>query len=204
MRCGVCKEEGVTVDHVKSCYANKYNPEQVKAPLWPASEPQIDYVLSLQSERILPEQWKVYEKDVLKTKERDEVSGIITMLKEFPHRDKSKVQREWDMPAGRYAICWENDGEDEWWFYLVDKPTEGRWKGYTFIKRLIGSPGDYKKVSLSQDDRFEALEAIEEDPKQAMIDYGLQTKVCGRCGSPLTDPDSRARGIGPICAMKEW
>jgi hypothetical protein len=51
----------------------------------------------------------------------------------------------------------------------------------------------------------EALEAIKADPKAAAALYGQLIGSCGRCGLPLTDEDSRSRGLGPVCAGKsEW
>jgi hypothetical protein len=32
--------------------------------------------------------------------------------------------------------------------------------------------------------------------------YGRHFHRCGRCGSPLSDRDSKARGLGPDCARK--
>lgn len=189
-------------------------------PMWPASDKQINYALGLQDERILPDNWEIYDEAMLRSKERDEVSGIITMLTAFPRGDKPRKQ--WTMPPGRYALIVnihhaEKDEhgrtvnadistgwtESQWWFFQIDKPTEGRWKGYTFIKRLIGAPGDYRKVDLPPRDRDQFLQRIEGDPKEAMVNYGRQTSVCGRCHSPLTDEASRARGIGPVCAQKD-
>jgi len=46
------------------------------------------------------------------------------------------------------------------------------------------------------------VEAIEADPRSAVVKHGKQTGICGICGRELTDPDSIAAGIGPICAAK--
>jgi hypothetical protein len=171
-----------------------------------------------------------YDEATLKKLERDEVSGIINLLKSFSRKVASNGgQREWKMPAGRYALLTTEhrpvlglqveknaDGSivnadistgymhTEWRFFEVSKPDKGRWTGYTFIKRLIGAPGQYRKVEVAggPQGRNEVLAKIEADPQKAMIDYGLQSKVCGKCSSPLSDPESLARGIGPICARK--
>lgn len=45
-----------------------------------------------------------------------------------------------------------------------------------------------------------ALDVIEADPIAALSAHGLATGSCGCCGRELTDPESIARGIGPICA----
>lgn len=245
MRCAHCKAQGpdITVAQIKAC-SDGVEDAHVKGgeptckgmfpdskdlgdpftrePQWPASDKQIKYVLALQDERQLPEDYNVkYDAD-LRMMERDEVSGLINLLKTFARREGSAQKRkEWTMPAGRYALY--KPGADDmpgaysyvdrqdlvkpdygrWMFYEVQKPTDGRWKGYTFIKRLQGAPGAYQKINLTDaKHRDGLLERIEADPKQAMLDYGLQSGVCGRCSSPLTDPESLARGIGPKCAQK--
>lgn len=46
----------------------------------------------------------------------------------------------------------------------------------------------------------QAVEAACADPENAAIAYGKKFGVCSCCGRDLTDPDSVARGIGPVCA----
>ncbi len=41
---------------------------------------------------------------------------------------------------------------------------------------------------------------IAQDPKGAAIAYGRMTGSCACCGRALTDKDSVAAGIGPVCA----
>lgn len=209
MRCGVCKRSGddITVDHVRNCdglssgaVATMTRDVDGGVPRWPASDKQIAYVIGLQEERILPDEYNVLSEQQLKRRERDAVSSIINLLKTFPKKEKGSTRKQWSLPAGRYAIKHSDTGE--WWFFEVGKPTEGRWAGYTFIKRLVGAPGQYRKVDMTASERVGWLSAIEDDPKQAMVDYGMESGVCGRCSSPLTDPESLARGIGPVCAGK--
>lgn len=178
-------------------------------PLWPASDAQIRYVLGLQDERRLPDDWTIRDEATLKVMERDEVSSLITMLKAFPRGDAK--QHQWSMPPGRYALLVDPEpwggstgGADatEWRFYEVGKPQHGRWAGYTFIKRLVGAPGDYRRLDMGVGDRNKVLAEIEKDPKRASLNYGLQSGVCGICGSPLTNADSLKAGIGPICRGK--
>jgi len=109
-----------------------------------------------------------------------------------------------EVPAGRYAFVQpgteEFDGEDSGHdFYQVRRPTKGNWTGYVFVDRLIGSPGDYRKVPVKGHAAFEVLVAVEADPLGAMTLFGLVSGQCGRCGAELTDPESLARGIGPDC-----
>lgn len=185
--------------------------------MWPPSDKQVDYLINiLQAERQLPDGYVVKTEDDARAMERDKVSGEITFLKTLPRKAGGDgINRQWSMPEGRYALHWDEPGARGWtgWhFYEVDKPTEGRWVGYTFIKRLIGAPGRYQKVDIKRSDRDEVLRAIDEDPKRAMVDYGKQAKVCGRCASPLSNDDkphphdgltSIQRGIGPVCMFKD-
>jgi hypothetical protein len=46
----------------------------------------------------------------------------------------------------------------------------------------------------------ERITAVASDPKQAAVAYGMKFGACSVCGRQLTDSDSVARGIGPICA----
>lgn len=40
------------------------------------------------------------------------------------------------------------------------------------------------------------------DPEAAAVAYGLQTGICSCCGRELTNKESIARGIGPVCAER--
>jgi hypothetical protein len=203
----------VTIDHVKGCtgvteeMGSKFIESGLKPvdhePQWPASEKQIRYVMTLQNHRMLPEWWTAMTEAQLKLMERDEVSGIINMLKTFVEKkadDSSKAEYR-DVPAGRYAIKEKTGLGEQWRFYEV-QDGKGKWQGYKFIKRLIGAPGQYQKNPLSREARIPIMKVLESDPQKAMTDYGLQSGVCGKCSSPLSDPVSLARGIGPKCLAK--
>jgi hypothetical protein len=57
--------------------------------------------------------------------------------------------------------------------------------------RMVSSPG--MATRLSQADRM--------DPDEARA-FGKLTGICVRCARYLSDPDSVAAGIGPVCAKK--
>jgi hypothetical protein len=67
------------------------------------------------------------------------------------------------------------------------------------IRQLVGAPGSFQERTLPLEHQHFAALHIAEDPKAAMVRYGLETRECGRCGSPLTNDKSRAKGIGPKC-----
>lgn len=54
---------------------------------------------------------------------------------------------------------------------------------------------------LSDDVKSVILEAAS-DPLTAAVRYGRETGSCSCCGRDLTNPDSIAAGIGPICREK--
>ena len=113
------------------------------------------------------------------------------------------------IPDSKYAI--EEDGLVK--FYEVDTGREGtRWEGRRFVTRLIGAPGawhEYPERGPARDALFAKINAdVYTDPtsgetlhgpKAAAVRYSREFTVCARCGSPLSDEASRARGLGPIC-----
>lgn len=131
---------------------------------------------------------------------RAQARASITWLLTQPRGDQSLAEI-WnddpasgfpDVPAGRYAVM---DG-DTLKFYRVDRPTEGRWAGYTFLK--VQASDDLYPVKNPGTKRL-ALEAIAVDPAEASRRYGRELGKCGVCGRTLTDETSRALGIGPVC-----
>lgn len=137
----------------------------------------------------------------------EDASSAIDWLKRRPKFAKTEAQRTdaqmVDVPAGRYAIVVgdsdpEGDGSTVK-FYKVDRPTEGRWAGRTFVN--VQASDDFYPVRNGSE-RAKILTAIAADPQAAMLRYGVELGSCGHCGRTLTNEESRARGIGPICASK--
>lgn len=106
----------------------------------------------------------------------------------------ARVTRHADAPQvepGYYAT-----GEpDATRFYKVDHGT-GRWDGYTFVSQVIGGQPD---APVKGNRAATVLAAIAEDPLEASTRYGREIGRCGVCNRTLTDPESRAAGIGPVC-----
>ncbi len=99
---------------------------------------------------------------------------------------------------GYYAL---EVGPDQHKFFRVERPTEGKWEGMTFIKEQASDsfyPVEPKPRGYSY------LTEIASDPENAGLLYGQQIGKCTRCHRTLTDVDSRAIGIGPDCLRKGW
>lgn len=118
----------------------------------------------------------------------------------MPRQAGKNTERYRALPSGRYAVLGLDDDEPyRVRFFKVDNVTEGKWSGYTFVKEQASD--EFHPVK-SKERRERILNAILKDPETAMLLYGQELGKCGHCGRTLTDEDSRARGIGPICAGK--
>lgn len=127
-----------------------------------------------------------------------QASAIIEWLLAQPRKQDAgnpyAAKNTPDVPEGRYAV--EMDGKLH--FFKVRRPTEGRWDGYTFVDEQAG-PQTYP---VRRDRRNAVLTLIAQDTHGALVRYGHELGRCGVCGLELTDEESRARGIGPVCAGK--
>ena len=106
-----------------------------------------------------------------------------------------QAQVEALVPQGRYFIVDPTDGVEK--FYRVNKPKDGRWKGYTFLEVQAS---DYFYPIRNAQHREAIFTEIAKDPITSMDLYGIKLGLCGRCGRKLTKRSSRLRGLGPICA----
>jgi hypothetical protein len=127
---------------------------------------------------------------------RAKASSMINTLLACPdevQKSRANDPKPYDteLTSGRYAV--EHDGVLK--FYKLDRPTSGRWKGYTFLK--VQASDDLHRIRGKMAE--EVIKLIEADPQRAMERYGQELGMCGRCGRTLTDETSREIGIGPVC-----
>ncbi|AKF14305.1 hypothetical protein SEA_VINCENZO_43 [Mycobacterium phage Vincenzo] len=130
------------------------------------------------------------------------VSANIDRLKAEGYTGRAKApaaDTKVAVPAGRYAIDTQVHAVNGTAFYKVDRPETGRWAGYVFVKQVIG--GDEQKLSMKQG-RAILSRIAAAGAEVASARYGHEIGECGVCGRQLTNDDSRARGIGPVCADK--
>jgi hypothetical protein len=99
------------------------------------------------------------------------------------------------VPTGRYALRNQGSGANDIQFYHVERPAQGRYAGKTFVKQQLGPA--VERIGMAQ--QRAALLRIAADPAGASQLYGRKLGVCGVCGLALTNEDSRAYGIGPVC-----
>lgn len=98
-----------------------------------------------------------------------------------------------------FRVAVQLSADDKLRFFQLDTPLKGRWVGCVFMKEQAGD--DLHKVrDIVREEAV--LRAVIADAEGALVRYGLELGACGMCGRTLTDEESRARGIGPICAEK--
>jgi hypothetical protein len=97
-----------------------------------------------------------------------------------------------EVADGRYAV--EANGVLKFF-----KVKNGRTPGMVFLD--IQASDEWHSIR-DRARRTSILAEIAKDPQAAMVRYGRELGICGRCGRTLTDEASRAAGIGPICIDK--
>lgn len=145
-----------------------------------ATERQVEFLASLLSERM----HQLGEPDPT-TMSAARASELIERLMAAP---RAQVAAH-GIREGRYAYA---IAEGEARFYRVTR---------TGRIRVQAGPSEHPYNGALNTD----LQWIKANPREAAALYGQLIEKCGRCGLPLTDDDSRARGLGPVCASKtEW
>ena len=185
--------------------------ESAPRPINPASERQLAYLRSLLEEREIPadspyaaEPWR--NLSVLAKLGKAQASTAIGDLRTFSRKTVTPSAATEQpaspaislVPAGRFALRNVPGYANEISFFKIDKPTEGRWRGRTFANYYVSD----NTVPVRGAGAEKVLSLIAANVEGAFALYGAETSTCGVCGRKLTDDESRARGIGPVCANK--
>lgn len=148
-----------------------------------ATERQVEFLADLLNERA-----HAYGEDLDPAElSAARASALITELRDAP---RAKVAAH-GIREGRYAYT--TDGGATADHYRITRG--GKIMTWT-------ASGEYPYTGKGLN---EALTWIKENPREAAALFGQLTESCGRCGRDLSDDDSRARGLGPVCAGKsDW
>lgn len=193
MKCGKCHEDHESVQQVRDCYSGTYQP---KAAAGTASQrgdhrpnryagPCGIYKVRVEAKAGHIE--KVQGKWTVFHNSGDCVSRIPAQPERQPYPQ---------VKAGHYAVP-SLTGNNDLDFFRVDRPTDGPYRGRTFVKRIIGGRPSVAVRGVTARQALEAILAFGED--KATTVYGQEIGRCGKCNRHLTDETSRARGIGPDC-----
>lgn len=189
-----------------------------------ASERSINFLVSLVAERdVIPgadasECLLELTKWFTKPRSQAEVSRQIDKALKKPRRAKAPAVAkpygdrtptiDEPIPNGKFAI--RSDllttarTDNEYVFFEVrNRPHRTR-----AIRRLTGAPGAFTRSPLAPRVRAEVLEFLA-DPDRAVEAgkaFSREYSVCYRCGAELTDDQSRADSLGPVCKkqMDAW
>jgi hypothetical protein len=149
------------------------------------------------------------------------VSATITDLKAIPKPAAVRGGAWTEVPDGRYAVPSATGNNDLDFFLVTTEDEEGDWFGFRRVERVIGGNPEAPVKGQPRRAALEAIVAAEYDrpimtfegreygggtyagPEAAAIRYADTIGECGRCGRSLTKYESRAAGIGPVCAGKE-
>ena len=185
----------------------------------PATEKQRNYADALITERVPSHEQQIW-RNIAGGCGKADMSKVIDALRKrapiiaspaaVPGPRKGGIDPA--IPGAHYAIPHPDTGQLD--FFEVKRPKSGKWAGYTFVSRLVGAPGDYTRYRLSatQQETLSRLllaDTITTDdsrelagPEAGAYRYAREHRVCAVCNAALTDPESRARGLGPVCASR--
>jgi hypothetical protein len=223
--CGNCKQTGQTIDHIRSCHSaagytlTEERPQPTAKrdakPSVPLTEKQRSFLLKLSAAKIADWDGSAEQVAVIDRLSKSEASRAISRLLDAPDQPaKSSANPALsnfpDIPAGAYALeeSWSTDtngdGADEGiavQFYKVDRPTEGRWAGRTFVKALFGAPRNWREEKLNFSVQLAVANKINKiGAEECARLFGQKSECCGSCYSPLSKQQSRAAGYGETCA----
>lgn len=180
-----------------------------------ATERQVAFINSLASERVVPEGLAETLKRGVHFLTRAGASQAIETLlaqpratrvafEETPERVEARELLA-GLPKSKYAIPA---------FHLVGALADYRldgdllfveireYRGVRYLRRLTGAPGDFLRSRLSVRDALAVLRVLEGGAREYIRKFGEHFVCCGKCGAPLTDPESRERFLGPDCARQ--
>lgn len=199
-RC-TCPKEYATCMYVTAAKAKGEDPfgEPVEAPK--ATEKQLAFITKLAEER-----GKVVDLETVKAK--TQASRIIAELLAMPKAVRTVKGQRVDEPADGIYVDKDEDGNDH--IFKVYKMVHG--SGRQGVKRLVktvhvggaldGSPkGTFVYMGLAAKHLPASARKLGLEEAKA---FGRIYGFCVKCGATLTDDNSIAAGIGPVCAGKGW
>jgi hypothetical protein len=124
-------------------------------------------------------------RDDLRARQRE----LEAQLLEAPIPARRVVERRPEVPSGRYAV--ENE-QGTLAFYRVSNQN-GHYRVFVYASTAQHPIKGWQ----AQQTILRKIEAV--GIEQAGIRFGQEMQICGKCGTSLTDEESRRLGIGPIC-----
>lgn len=174
-----------------------------------ATTPQKDFILSLMGQREVAPELRdgiTAEWDSLTKGRAGELIDALKSLPYAPNGGKSAspaYQALCDLPKTKFAIpagliaSAVSESVDDLMFVEVKE-----YKGTTYLRRLYGSWGDFRRERLSRDDEKAVVGILGSDPLRFVKEFGQHHARCANCNAELTDEKSRQYFLGPDCRKK--
>ena len=176
IKCGHCLNHHDTVDQVRSCSLSA----QMVPGLTGVTYGQVAAAHGVQ------------------TAPTDDLRGYA-VVKEL-RRELAAALAELVPDHARFRLAAALPGEDKIRFFRIDTPQKGKWAGAVFTKEQAGD--EVYPVKGASREELVLRTLLKYGVREAMTLYAKELEHCGICGRTLTDEESRARGIGPVCADK--
>lgn len=190
--CSNCEGTGHDVDFDCVCYlCNGSGRIATTKPVDGPTDKQLDFIANLERQRA----FDPAVKPELTTKKQ--ASGWIDFLQQQPRRTASAKAVGKGLPGeGFYMLQQLVDGGVHLSIVKVQIAKHG--SGNVYAKRLDPITGRFEYESGLINRMDGARNMTPEDAKM----YGDLYGRCFKCGAELTDEQSIARGMGPVCAAK--
>ena len=207
MKCGKGHEHA-TVAQVKACYgvqgiqpkvrANKYAGTCIRCGCTVAPEAGIlSRSPGVGSQRLGQGDWIVQH---VNNDDCDEAKLLADIKDMQPHKAQPAQPANFKAISQGYYATKSATGNNDLDFWFVRVPEDGRWQGFRFVKRILGGRGTQQ---IRKPEQMAALHAILAAGTEAAGNlYADELGNCKKCGRDLTDDESRARRMGPVCAGK--
>lgn len=170
----------------------------------PATPAQTSFLRDLFAKRVVPADLAGTDLAALT---KQEASMLITRLKTAPYTPTAPAAGTPNLLAGvrkaSYALLadpialaltgWDL-GKNDLVFVEVKE-----YKGTRYMRRLTGNAGGFLRTRLNSNDTKVIVDAILADPDAAILRFSKHYEMCAKCHAELTDPTSRAIGLGPTC-----
>lgn len=207
--CGNCGGQHNNVQEVRDCFEGVLPGTTVASP--PATEAQRNFAQILYRQRepygdlagVEANDGHEAVESIIDSMDKRNISEFITTMKNQPYRPKTAAKVE-DITEGMYRTP---DGD----VYKVQRAVSGSGRLYAKKLHVLPTFTEGSEEATGKIGKFEyqagGLARLRPEYKMSLEDakqFGQLYGVCCKCGRTLTDEESIAAGIGPICASKGW
>jgi hypothetical protein len=177
-------------------YYTRYTPRATSASqAAPASEPQLNFITSLLRDRQVDELHRItVEGEVARGITKSRASDIIGDLKALPWVPKQGAAAPSSSSEAAAEGVYELDGT----FYAVRTSRNDKTRRYAYKAIITDTAVDFE-FAKGAVYRLADARVLTVDEVEAL---SLQFSRCFLCGIKLKAKDSKARGVGPVCAKK--